>query len=111
MLDAWTFTGNVRWTADVKSLTANGPLTAPITVPVKLRGNFVSWDASIAYALTDDTNLYACAATGFRAPSIQGRNLAFGSGFSTARSYNVMSYEAGIKSYVTDTLRVNLGGF
>ncbi len=113
-LDAWTFTGGVRWTSDVKSMTANGPLIflpGNVQPLVKLRGNFVSWDASIAYALTDDTNLYARGATGFRAPSIQGRNLAFGSGFSTARSENVMSYEAGIKSDVTDTLRVNLSGF
>ena len=110
-LDDFTFTGGVRWTSDVKSMTANGPLTAPITTPVKLRGNFVSWDASLLYALTDDTNLYVRAATGFRAPSIQGRNLAFGGGSSTARSENVMSWEAGLKSDLTDNLRVNLSGF
>ena len=112
-LDAFTFTGGVRWTSDVKSMTAAGPLIFPTGKQplVKLGGNFVSWDASVMYELMDSTNLYARAATGFRAPSIQGRNLAFGSGFSTARSENVLSYEAGIKSDLTDTLRVNLSGF
>jgi outer membrane receptor protein involved in Fe transport len=112
-LDDLTFTGGVRWTSDVKSMTANGPLIFPGgTQPlVKLRGNYVSWDASVVLALTDDTNVYVRAATGFRAPSIQGRNLAFGGGFSTARSENVMSYEAGLKSDLTDNLRVNLSGF
>ncbi len=69
-LDDLTFTGGVRWTSDVKSMTANGPLIFPGgTQPlVKLRGNYVSWDASIVLALTDDTNVYVRAATGFRAP-------------------------------------------
>jgi len=113
-LDAFTLTGGLRWTSDVKGLTANGPLTAPITQAnqVKTRGNFLSWDASLAYALAEDVNLYTRAATGFRAPSIQGRNLAFGSGYSTARSENVMSYEAGVKSTLFDhTLRLNADAF
>ncbi len=112
--DGFTATGGVRWTSDVKGLTASGPLTAPITQAnqVKTRGNFVSWDASLAYAVDDDVNLYTRAATGFRAPSIQGRNLAFGSGLSTARSENVMSYEAGVKSTLFDhTLRLNADVF
>jgi iron complex outermembrane receptor protein len=113
-LDAFTVTGGVRWTSDVKSLTANGPLIflpGSVQPLVKLRGNFVSWDASVAYAVTDDINLYVHAATGFRAPSIQGRDLAFGSGYSTARSENIMSWEAGVKSDLADNLRVNLSGF
>jgi iron complex outermembrane receptor protein len=99
-LDALTLTGGLRWTSDTKSMTARGPLIFPGGVQslVKLDGSFLSWDASAAYAVNDDTNVYVRAATGFRAPSIQGRNLAFGSGYSTARSENVMSYEAGIKS-------------
>jgi outer membrane receptor protein involved in Fe transport len=113
-LDAFTFTGGVRWTSDVKSMTANGPLIflpGGVQPLVKLRGNFVSWDASVAYAVNDDTNLYVRAATGFRAPSIQGRNFAFGGGYSTARSENVMSWEAGLKSDLAENLRVNLSGF
>ncbi len=113
--DKFKLTGGVRWTSDVKAMTANGGgfFGGPgITTPVKLRGDNVSWDVSGAYALSDDVNLYARVATGFRGPSIQGRNLAFGSGFSTARSETVTSYEAGVKSELLDhTLRLNMDGF
>ena len=112
-LDDLTFTGGVRWTSDVKSMTGNGPLIFPTGTQglVKLRGNFVSWDASVLYAVSNNTNIYLRAATGFRAPSIQGRNLAFGSGFSTARSENVMSWELGLKSDLSSTARLNISGF
>ena len=115
--DNFKLTGGVRWTSDVKALTANGggallgaPL--PITAPVKLGGNNVSWDASGEYKVTDDVNLYARVATGFRAPSIQGRNLAFGSPATTARSETITSYEAGIKTLLDDhKIRLNVDGF
>jgi iron complex outermembrane recepter protein len=113
--DDLTVTGGVRWTSDVKSMTAStlSPFfpASNIATPVKLRGNFVSWDASLLYALSDDTNVYLRAATGFRAPSIQGRNLAFGGGYSTARSENVMSWELGLKSDISSSLRFNVSGF
>ncbi len=112
LTDRFALTAGVRWTNDIKALTANGPLTAPIVTPFKLRGSNVSWDVSAEYAVSNDINLYARAASGFRAPSIQGRNLAFGSGFSTARSETVTSYEAGIKTLLDDhKLRLNLDGF
>jgi outer membrane receptor protein involved in Fe transport len=109
-LDAFTLTAGIRWTSDIKGMTANGPLTAPITSAneVKTQGNNISWDASLAYAVDDDINVYGRAASGFRAPSIQGRNLAFGTGYSTARSETVQSFEAGIKSLLLDhTLKLN----
>lgn len=113
--DAFKLTGGVRWTQDIKGLTANGPLIflpGGVQPLVKLRGSNVSWDVSAEYAVNQDINLYARVATGFRAPSIQGRNLAFGSGFSTARSETVTSYEGGIKTMLDDRrLRLNLDGF
>ncbi len=113
--DAFKLTAGVRYTSDIKALTANGGgfFGGPgIVVPVKLRGNNISWDVSAEYALDQDINLYARVATGFRAPSIQGRNLAFGSGFSTARSETVTSYEAGIKTLLDGRrLRLNMDGF
>ena len=110
--DMLTITGGVRWTTDVKGMTANGPLMAPITTPVKLSGNNISWDVSADYIVNEDVNLYTRVATGFRAPSIQGRNLAFGSGYSTARSETITSYEAGIKTELADKqIRLNMDGF
>jgi outer membrane receptor protein involved in Fe transport len=113
-VDNFTFTGGLRWTSDVKGMTASGPLIFPggMQPLVKTSGSNVSWDASIAYALDADVNLYARAASGFRAPSIQGRNLAFGSGYSTARSETVQSFEGGVKSTLFDhTLRLNADVF
>ena len=72
----------------------------------------MSWDFSADYKLNDDVNFYARVASGFRAPSIQGRNLAFGSGYSTARSETIQSYEAGVKTSLFDNaLRFNFDGF
>jgi len=112
LTDGLKLTGGVRWTSDTKGMTAHGPLTAPITTPVRLSGDNVSWDVSADYSLSDDVMLYARVATGFRAPSIQGRNLAFGEGYSTARSETITSYEAGLKSELMDhRIRLNLDGF
>ena len=48
----------------------------------------VTWDISGNYALNDEVNLYARVATGFRAPSVQGR-LLFGDTVSVAESETV----------------------
>jgi len=110
--DALKLTGGVRWTSDTKGMTAYGPLMASITAPVRLSGDNISWDVSADYSLNDNLKLYARAATGFRAPSIQGRNLAFGSGYSTARSETITSYEGGLKSELLDhRVRLNLDGY
>lgn len=57
----------------------------------------LSWDISGTYKLDNSTNLYARAAKGFRAPSIQGR-LLFGDTLSVANSEKVVSVEAGVKA-------------
>ncbi len=112
--DAFSVTAGVRWTSDVKAMTANGPLDV-ITTPVKVGGSNVSWDVSALYTVTEDVNLYARIATGFRGPSIQGRNIAFNTppgNFSTARSETITSYEGGIKTLLDDRkIRLNLDGY
>ncbi len=60
-----------------------------------------SFDVSALYALDQNVNLYARVATGFRAPSIQGR-LLFGDTLSVADSETVRSYEAGVKADLLD---------
>jgi len=67
----------------------------------------VSWDLSGTWSVTDDVNLYARIATGFRAPSIQGR-LLFGDTISVADTETVLSYEAGVKAELWDK-RARLG--
>jgi outer membrane receptor protein involved in Fe transport len=110
--DAFKVTAGVRWTSDTKGLTANGPISTPITTPLRLRGSNISWDISADYAFTDTVKAYVRASSGFRAPSIQARDMAFGSNPSTARSETILSYEAGLKTELFDrSLRLNFDGF
>ena len=74
-------------------------------------GNLLTWDASATYAATDDVNVYARVARGYRAPSVQGR-LTFSRTISTADSEKTMSYEAGLKTKFADgRVRFNLTGY
>jgi iron complex outermembrane receptor protein len=57
----------------------------------------ISWDLSGTYELDKQTNLFARAATGYRAPSVQGRIL-FADTISVAGSERAKSFEAGIKT-------------
>jgi iron complex outermembrane receptor protein len=98
--------GGLRYTDDKKDFTTQrfvSPLDAfgvpdSLTPPPKNpHAHNVSWDASANYATDKDTNLYARVATGFRAPSLQGRILFNDNAFTQANSETVLSYEAGIK--------------
>ncbi len=77
----------------------------------KVKSNTITWDASAFYPLSDDVNVFARIASGYRAPSIQGR-LAFDRTLSVADEEKTLSYEAGIKSELLDRkLRLNLTGY
>lgn len=68
----------------------------------------VSGDISVNYVWTDETNLYARLAKGYRAPSIQGRSLLFSASHTTAESELVTSIETGFKSTMLEnTARVD----
>ena len=68
----------------------------------------VSGDISVNYRWTDETNLYARIAKGYRAPSIQGRSLLFSASHTTADSETVTSIESGFKStFLENTARVD----
>ena len=96
-----TVTAGVRYTDDDKDLV--GVVTPLIAVaPVNVSDEQFSWDLSAVYELNDDVNLYARVASGFRAPTIQGRDIAFGSPPSVAESETILSYEAGFKSDLLD---------
>jgi iron complex outermembrane receptor protein len=71
----------------------------------------LTWDLSATFEASEDVNLYARVAKGYRAPSIQGR-LLFGRTLSVADSETTMSYEMGLKSTFADgKARFNLTGF
>ncbi len=114
--DKLTVSGGARFTDEDKSFTverilspSGGGALGPISG--ETGDENVSWDVSATYSYTDDVNLYARIAKGFRGPSIQGR-LVFGDTVSEADSETVISYEAGVKSELfNNRLRANVGAF
>ncbi|ATQ43148.1 TonB-dependent receptor [Caulobacter mirabilis] len=100
-------TGGLRYTSDEKDLKVlAGPNPA---APVSISDERVSWDLSAFYEVTPDVSLFARVASGFRGPSIQGRDVAFFNPPSVAQSETIMSYEAGFKSELFSR-RVRLNG-
>jgi iron complex outermembrane receptor protein len=100
--DDFTLRGGLRFTRDEKDFEAErfqSPIGGGTIGPLYANpsDSNVSWDFSGVYEFTDDVNVFARVARGFRAPSIQGR-LLFGDGISVADTETVLSYEAGIKS-------------
>jgi iron complex outermembrane receptor protein len=93
----------LRYTKDKKDFVADR-ITAPPFSPTFIgqlttatNASNTSGDLALTWALDKTTNVYGRFATGFRAPSIQGR-LLFGDTLSVADSEKVTSYEAGIKT-------------
>ncbi|WP_240096349.1 TonB-dependent receptor [Thermomonas flagellata] len=110
--------GGLRYTRDSKDFTAQrvtGPFGPPIApIHVSPRGSNLSGDASALYQLSPATNVYLRVATGFRAPSVQGRLLFADASLpasqlvTVADSEKVRSLELGLKSQLWDN-RVRLG--
>ncbi|WP_293907668.1 TonB-dependent receptor [Phenylobacterium sp.] len=91
----------LRLSHDKKDFAAQriqSPFGAPATAVLKAdpHSTELSYNLNATYKATDDLNLYARVARGYRAPSIQGR-LLFGDTISVAGKETEMSYEAGIK--------------
>ncbi|MDZ7686287.1 MAG: TonB-dependent receptor [Gammaproteobacteria bacterium] len=88
--------GGLRYTDDEKNLTAPG-------VNVDLSDEQISGDLTLNWMPTPDSTLYARYANGFKAPTIQGRNIAFPPpSASTARSETSNSFEIGFKQRMFD---------
>lgn len=113
--------GGLRYNDDKRDFAASRPFdTRPGflgfggPVPVQrtsVDDEVLTWDIAATMPTSDDVNLYARVARGYRAPSVQGR-LAFGRELSVADSETTMSYEAGVKTILADgKVRFNLGGY
>ena len=126
--DQLSVTGGLRYNDDkrdfvaVRSKDSQFPafLQNPLgTVRRDVSNNNLTWDLSGTYAASDDVNLYARVARGYRAPSIQGRILfppatatPLESGVTVGKSETITSYESGIKSTLLDgRARFNVNGF
>ncbi|MGI9248481.1 MAG: TonB-dependent receptor [Woeseiaceae bacterium] len=107
--DSWTLTAGARYTDDEKDY---WPVLAPPTqAAIHLADDNTSWDISLSYALNETSRLYGRVAAGFRAPSIQSRNAAFGAPVTTADSETIASYEVGYKAELSDRARINAAVF
>ena len=103
-------TGGLRWTDDRKefAVTQSSFISGPGAQARRVDDQRLSWDLSAFYDVSADASVYARVASGFRAPTIQGRDVAFGSAPSVATSEKIMSYEAGFKSeFAGRTVRLN----
>ncbi|MEO5735715.1 MAG: TonB-dependent receptor [Rubrivivax sp.] len=95
--------GGLRYTKDKKDYVADRVQAPPFSSTfigrrtTETDATNTSGDLSASVALDANSNVYARVATGFRAPSIQGR-LLFGDQLSVARSEKVTSVEAGYKA-------------
>ncbi|MBY0417420.1 MAG: TonB-dependent receptor, partial [Pararheinheimera sp.] len=119
LTDRWDITGGVRYTYDEKTFSVGqqnlngfaltiGAASIQDYDPIKVDDGQVSWDLSSNYRLTDKTSLYGRLASGFRAQSIQGRDVAFEAPPSVADSETITSVEVGAKSdLLDDSLRLN----
>jgi len=99
--DALKLTGGLRYTDDSRDYHGRIVVGTPANAEgqVSVGDEQVSWDVSALYEVNDSLNLFARVASGYRGPSIQGRNLPV---LTTADSETVMSYEAGFKARLWD---------
>jgi iron complex outermembrane receptor protein len=121
--DKLTVTGGVRYTEDEKSLVVGqqnvdgfalviGAASVQDYAPVNVDDGQTSFELSANYKLSDDVSLFARFANGFRAQSIQARDVAFEGSPSVAESETINSIEAGFKADLLDnSLRLNAAVF
>ncbi|MEE4339514.1 TonB-dependent receptor [Erythrobacter sp.] len=109
LTEALRVTAGLRYTDDEKDFFVRSG--APLQ-PVSVQDDNIDWDVSIFADVTDTTSVYARVANAFRAPTIQGRDVAFFAAPSVAQSENITSYEAGFKSEFADRkVRINGSAF
>ena len=106
----------LRFSREEKDFTASrliGPFGAPLLGPItrNLDASNLSGDISLRYQVSDDANVYARYARGFRAPNVQGR-IVFGDAVTVADTETIDSFEAGVKgTFLSGKGRFNAAAF
>jgi iron complex outermembrane receptor protein len=121
--DKLTLTAGLRYTDDEKSLLVGdqnvngfalviGAASIQDYDPVNVDDGQASYEISANYRMTEDIALFARYSNGFRAQSIQGRDIAFEGNPSIADAETIDSIETGFKADLLDgSLRVNAAAF
>ncbi len=126
--EKWDLVAGLRYTSDEKDFSAERPdpifLNVPTIAPITEHtdADNVSWDLSATYKANSNVNIYGRIATGFRAPSIQGRILfapdqvggtdPATNGVSVADSEEIISFELGAKTILAENkLRLNVAAY
>jgi len=119
--DQWTLSAGVRYTDDKRDFRVVqygqlwldiGPEFQPPVEPIDVSADKVSWDVTADYSINDSSSIYGRIASGFRAQSIQGRDVAFLEYPTVADPETILSYEIGYKAdLVENRLRLNASVF
>ena len=116
--DQFTLSAGLRYTDDKRDFRVlqYGQLWLDIGIPpvekIDVSADKVSWDVTADYSINDSSNIYARVASGFRAQSIQGRDVAFLEFPTVADPETIISYELGYKAdLVENRLRLNASVF
>ena len=109
LTEQWTLTAGLRYTDDEKDADHIDYTGNVATAPINLTDDFLSFDLSLAYTWSDNTQVYGRVASGFRAPTIQDR-IQDDPEVTTADSEDIMSYEIGIKGQA-DRFRYSAAAF
>jgi iron complex outermembrane receptor protein len=116
-------TGGVRYTKDDKSLVVGeqnvngfalviGAASIQEYADINVDDGQASWELSANYRIDKNTSVFGRVANGFRAQTIQGRDVAFEGSPSVAESETINSFEIGTKTdLLNNTLRFNVAAF
>lgn len=96
-----TVTVGARYTDDQRDMRAVSGGTGEVFLR-DVSASRLSWDIAVNHVMSDAVSVYARVASGFRAPTIQGRDITFFGSPSVATEETIMSYEAGFKSQLVD---------
>lgn len=109
--DETTLTVGARYTDDQREMRSVSGGTGEVFLR-DVSADRLSWDIALNHTATENVSVYARVASGFRAPTIQGRDIAFFGAPSVATEETIISYEAGFKAQlIEDRLRWNASVF
>lgn len=118
--DRLTLTAGVRYTDDEKDyrvlqfpqLWLDLMIPTFLADPINVQDDEVSWDLAANFGVTDKSSWYGRISSGFRAQTIQGRDVAFLETPTVAVPETITSFEVGYKAdLANDRLRLNAAVF